>query len=214
MITYDQDPDILRWGLNFLEIGEPFSTNTYCSTSTPQNSGYYNGEYERESHYESVESNVESDEMLAHALQEEYSNLAVAEASGASIAEGEHMQASILAQDWLGPTASNHGSGMRKEYIVQLFAFYICDFVDKSTYLMINTGHEGVPGASDNVDSSSSCYSHGEKQYDGEDWSAFLESDEFSALDGEVGKRLNQMVPIPVSSNFIQTHLFEHISAP
>lgn len=203
MVTYDQDPDILRWGLNLLEIGEPFSTNTYSTTSTPQNSGYYIGEYERESHYDSMESKVESDEMLAHALQEEYSNLAVAEASGASIVDGQHMQASILEQAWSGPTPSNHSSGMRKEHIVQLFAFYICDSVDKSTYLMINTGHEGVPGASDDVDPSSSCSSHGEKQYDGEDWSAYLESDEFSALDGEVGKRLNQMVPIPVSFNFI-----------
>lgn len=114
MITYDQDPDVLRWGLNLLELGEQFSTNTYCSTSSPQNSGYYDGEYERESHYDSLQSNVESDEMLAHALQEELSHLAVAEASGTSNVDREHMQASILAQDWFGPTPSTHSSGMRK----------------------------------------------------------------------------------------------------
>lgn len=92
--------------------------------------------------------------------------------------------------------------------MVQLFAIHIFYPVDELIYLMIDTGHEGVP---DDMESSSSCSSHGEKQYDGEDWSASLESDEFSALDGEVGKRLNQMVPIPVSSNFIRTHFYVRV---
>lgn len=47
---------------------------------------------------------------------------------------------------------------------------------------------------------SSSCSSPEEKSYEGGDWSSSLMlTDEFYSLDGEVGKRLNQMVPVPVS---------------
>lgn len=46
---------------------------------------------------------------------------------------------------------------------------------------------------------SNSCSSPDENSYFGDDWSYSLELTDEYALDGEVGKRLNQMVPIPVS---------------
>ncbi|CAA7403349.1 unnamed protein product [Spirodela intermedia] len=46
------------------------------------------------------------------------------------------------------------------------------------------------------MEPSSSCSSPEENAYDGEEWLLELD-DEFCLLDGEVGKRLNQMVPTP-----------------
>jgi hypothetical protein len=47
-----------------------------------------------------------------------------------------------------------------------------------------------------------SCFSPGEKSSYVEDFSNTLDITDESALDGEVGKRLNQMVPVPVSFFF------------
>lgn len=50
----------------------------------------------------------------------------------------------------------------------------------------------------ENMEPSGSCSSPEENAYDGEEWLLELD-DDFCILDGEVGKRLNQMVPKPVS---------------
>ncbi|XP_068645560.1 OVARIAN TUMOR DOMAIN-containing deubiquitinating enzyme 12-like [Aristolochia californica] len=169
MITYEQDPDVVRWGLNLLDGGDPFSNSAYCGTIVQHDSNYYDDEYVRECPFSSERPTIENDEILAHALQEEFSHLAVAEASGSSNVGEEHLQASILAQDWFGPSSRNY-----------------------------TAEHDGGQEEGDDVGSSSSCSSPGENPYGGVDWSASLElPDEFSALDGEVGKRLNQMVPVP-----------------
>ncbi|XP_056687567.1 OVARIAN TUMOR DOMAIN-containing deubiquitinating enzyme 9-like isoform X2 [Spinacia oleracea] len=47
------------------------------------------------------------------------------------------------------------------------------------------------------ADDTSSCSSPGERSNDGEDYSYSLEFADESALDGELGKRLNQMIPVP-----------------
>ncbi|XP_077221732.1 OVARIAN TUMOR DOMAIN-containing deubiquitinating enzyme 12-like isoform X2 [Tasmannia lanceolata] len=168
MITYEQDPDVVRWGLDLLD-GDPSSNYEYCGAAT-QNADYYDGEYARECHFNTQCATVENDEIIAHALQEELSQLAVAEASGSSHTGEEHLQASILAQDWLGLSTRNFSSG--------------------------NTGSQ--EDDTDDMKSSSACSSPGEKSYDGEERSCSLElADDFFALDGEVGKRLNQMVPVP-----------------
>lgn len=54
---------------------------------------------------------------------------------------------------------------------------------------------------------SSSCSSPDEKSYNGEDWSYSLDLTDEYALDGEVGKILNQMVPVPVSVASIEHSL-------
>lgn len=51
----------------------------------------------------------------------------------------------------------------------------------------------------DDMSSPTSCSSPEEKSYCKEDWSYVLDLTDEYALDGEVGKRLNQMVPVPVS---------------
>ncbi|KAF6167782.1 hypothetical protein GIB67_027560 [Kingdonia uniflora] len=168
MITYEQDPDVVRWGLHLLD-GDPYSYPGYCGTVTQHDIDYYDGHYGRESHqYDTERNNIENDEMIAHALQEELSQLAVTESSGHSVAGQEHLQASILAQDWFGPSSRNY-----------------------------NSGHESGFEEGDDVQPSSSCSSPGEKLYNEEEWSGSLELMDESGLDGEVGKRLNQMVSIP-----------------
>ncbi|XP_042475937.1 OVARIAN TUMOR DOMAIN-containing deubiquitinating enzyme 12-like [Macadamia integrifolia] len=168
MITYEHDPDVVRWGLHLLE-GDLFQNSGYCGAVTQHDTSYYTEQYVREDHYDTKHSSVENDEIIAHALQEELSQLAVAEASGTSNAAGEEqLQASILAQDWLGPSMGNYSSG-----------------------------HESGQDETDDMGPSSSCSSPEEKSYNGDDWSNPLEITDESMLDGEVGKRLNQMVPIP-----------------
>lgn len=113
MITYEQDPDVVRWGLHLLD-GDPYSNSEYCGNSIEHDTNLYNGQYTGDSHFEAGLTTVENDEILAHALQEELAQLAVAEASGSSQAGEEQLQASILAQDWLYPSTGNFNSGIIK----------------------------------------------------------------------------------------------------
>lgn len=71
-----------------------------------------------------------------------------------------------------------------------LFCYCVCH---------LYVGNEYGQEEPDEMEPSSSCSSPGEYSYEGEDWSLEL-TDDSSDIDGEVGKRLNQMVPIPVSS--------------
>ncbi|GMG99420.1 hypothetical protein Nepgr_001260 [Nepenthes gracilis] len=142
MISCEMDPDVVRWGLNLL-----------CVHPT----GYW----------EKVSANVENDEIIAHALQEELSRVAASEASGSSDEGEKQLQGSILAQDWVSPskreTTFEHTSSQEE-----------ADDIGTCT-----------PSGPLNI------LLHGD--------ACLLppEMTEESALDGEVGKRLNHMVSIP-----------------
>lgn len=61
-------------------------------------------------------------------------------------------------------------------------------------------GHDGDLHETDVIRPSSSCSSPEDQLYDREEFVHTLDiADEFE-LDGEVGKRLNQMIPAPVST--------------
>ena len=62
------------------------------------------------------------------------------------------------------------------------------------------TDHEDNREEADHNTHSGSCSSPEERSYDGEEYSYFLEITDESPLDGEVGKRLNQIIPAPVSA--------------
>ena len=110
MIMYDQDPDIFRWGLDILHV-EPFSCSGYCGNTTQNDAHYYDGGYTREGNFGADRICVENDEIIAYALQEEFSQLAVAEATGPSHTGEE--QASVLTQDWFVPSMRDFYSGIR-----------------------------------------------------------------------------------------------------
>ena len=111
----EQDPDIFRWGLHHL-LGDT-SISDYSGTGDTQDSAnnILEGEYVRESNFGTDYTSVENDEVIAHALQEEFSQVAVAEASGPPHADEEHLKASVLAQDWFGSLMGNIYSGIRMQ---------------------------------------------------------------------------------------------------
>ena len=55
--------------------------------------------------------NVENDEAVARALQEEIWRIDCLEASGVSNGGPEHLQESVLAQNWLGPSGRHYSYG-------------------------------------------------------------------------------------------------------
>ena len=121
MIGYELDPDVVRWGLHLLDICS--LANTGSGSTTRYDADLSQVEYVREGYCEEQHNYVENDEIIAHALQEEFSHIAAAEASGLSDVGKDHLQASILAQDWLGPSKRHSGSGIAK-----LLAFMIIKF--------------------------------------------------------------------------------------
>ncbi|KAJ8754053.1 hypothetical protein K2173_001951 [Erythroxylum novogranatense] len=162
MATYDQDSDVIRWGLSLLDGDPPLYSGYYGEAIESSNN--YQEQY-IEDRYDITDSNhVENDEIIARTLQEDFSQLAVSEASGYSVAAEEYMQPSVQPHDWQCPPTSNHYSN--NEYRLE---------------------------EADDTVASTSCSSRGNAE-------EYLHSPEYSddnELDDEVGKTLNQMIPIP-----------------
>ncbi|KDO60179.1 hypothetical protein CISIN_1g018742mg [Citrus sinensis] len=167
MITFEQDSDVLQWGLQLFE-SDPYLNCGYTNTVTPDDESYYYGQHFKEDHYETESCDVESDELIAHALQEELSQLAVSEASESPHETEENLQGPVFQHGWVNHSVGGYYSGQE-------------------------TGQEEA----DDTQPSSLCSSHEEVSYCGEEWSYPQELTDEYALDGEVGKRLNQMVPVP-----------------
>ncbi|CAL5322311.1 hypothetical protein CsSME_00000546 [Camellia sinensis var. sinensis] len=167
MIMYEQDPDVVRWGLHLLD-GCSVSTDGSPGSIVHYDKDLSQVEYVKEGFCETKHNEVENDEIIARAFQEELSRLAAVEASASSQAGEDHLQASILAQDWRGPSKRH------------------CSFEDGNNQR-----------DADERGKYSSCSSTEEKSLGLEDQSCSPEIADESTLDGEVGKRLNQMVPIP-----------------
>lgn len=110
MIGYELDPDVVRWGLHLLDNCS--LSNAGSGSVTGYDADRSHVEYVEEGYYEEQHNYVENDEVIAHALQEELSHIAAAEVSGFSNVGKDHLQASILAQDWLGPSKRHSGSGI------------------------------------------------------------------------------------------------------
>ncbi|XP_074561746.1 OVARIAN TUMOR DOMAIN-containing deubiquitinating enzyme 12-like isoform X2 [Curcuma longa] len=166
MIMHEQDSEIHRWGFDFLNC-DLFSVSPYCGVNTQQDSDFYDNSYVGHVGIGTECTTIENDEIIAHALQEELSQLAVAEASGSTHEEEECLQVSVLTQDWFIPCTRSYLSG-----------------------------NEGNHDEGDDTEASSSCSSPGKISYEEEQWTLEL-TDDYSEIDGEVGKRLNQMVSIP-----------------
>ncbi|CAM8933027.1 unnamed protein product [Rhodiola kirilowii] len=166
MLTYQVDPDIVRWGLHHLLDGGCSIVNSGSHRSIT----HYNVDFSevvpvREG-YVQEHDNVENDEIIARALQEELSRVAEAEASG--VIHDEEGQSSILSQDWRG------SSQRHPDY-----------------------DHSSKHEEPDDKGDTSLCAGHRETSPEREDLSTLLEiSDEYN-LDSELGRRLNQMVPVP-----------------
>ncbi|KAJ8899874.1 hypothetical protein K2173_019577 [Erythroxylum novogranatense] len=163
MAIYEQDSDVIQWGLRILDGDPPFYPGYYDEAI--QNGNSYLEQQYVEDQYDITDSNhVENDEIIARTLQEDFSQLAVSEASGYPVAAEEYMQPSVQLHDWHCPSTMNHYSD-----------------------------HEYSVEESDDTVPSTSCSSPGISE-------EYLYSPEYSddnELDEEVGKTLNQMIPIP-----------------
>lgn len=115
MIMHDQDLDVVEWGLRLFNCDPDPG---YSCNPAEHDSNIY-GQYFRDPYQ--TELSIENDERIAHTLQEEYSQLAISEASESS---HEHMQTPIFPQDWLTVPAKNYCSGIRQTVAAELFLFH------------------------------------------------------------------------------------------
>ncbi|KAK9061272.1 hypothetical protein SSX86_018452 [Deinandra increscens subsp. villosa] len=167
MPEQEHDPDIVRWGLHHLmEVctvtngGSPAVFTHYdkdLSSVEYVSEGYCeSNNASAENDKESSCTNVENDEMIARALQEELARVAEEENHG-SVGEN-YQKESVLAQDWPA-TSKRHGNYK--------------------------------PEGNEEQD-----LEQEERSGDDEDQLCTPEMADESILDGEVGKRINQMMPI------------------
>jgi hypothetical protein len=161
MITYEQDPDVFRWGLELFDA-DPFTNCQYCDTPSPNEPHYYHHHYYKNDQYNSVGcSSLQSDELLAHSLQEELSQLSVSETPSIERA-AEDSELPYYPHDWQG------------HHPAENYTF----------------GHDKCSEECDDMDRCSSCSSP-ERNYCTEEWSYSLDWADEYALDGEVGKSMS-----------------------
>ncbi|CAN4121524.1 unnamed protein product [Withania somnifera] len=161
----EPESDAARGVLSFLDMDQLFSSN-YYGDSRQHGIEICHEQYARENPYHPSYCNVENDEVIAHALQEEWSELSIAGDAEYSHADEQDLQASTGVQLWHGPP--------------------------RECYTGNDTGLEA-----DDVGPSSSCSSPGDRSYDGEEYTYTLEIQNEFEIDGEVGKRINQLSAIP-----------------
>lgn len=117
MLTYEQDPDVVRWGLQLFD-GDPYSNCGYCGTIPQNNSGCY------ENHYTTDCSNVEDNELTANSLQQQFSHFSLAEQPQNFHEDVENAQASFYQQDWFCQPMGNYtfgGNGFIENRVIDHF---------------------------------------------------------------------------------------------
>lgn len=111
MTAQEYDPDVVRWGLHHLMDVCSVTNGGSPGVFTHYDKDLSSVEYVCEGYCENDKmsnfTNVESDEMIALALQEELSRLAMEEDRGSS--REFDQKDTVLAQDW-GATSKRHGS--------------------------------------------------------------------------------------------------------
>lgn len=164
-MSCEPESDASRGVLSFLDVDQLFSSN-YYGDSRQHDIEICHEQYSRENPYHASYCNVDNDEVIAHALQEEWSEMSIAEDAQLSHADEQYLQASTGVQHWHGPPGeyyAGHGAGLE----------------------------------ADDMGPSSSCSSPGDRSYDGEEYAYTLEIQDEFEIDGEVGKRINQLSAIP-----------------
>ncbi|WCJ40995.1 OVARIAN TUMOR DOMAIN-containing deubiquitinating enzyme 9 [Euphorbia peplus] len=157
MITQEQDPDVLQWGLQLFE-SNPYSSYDYSCTDTRDDLNYYAGQHFKDVAYYATQCVDLEDE-----LQQKLSQLSVA---AQPLPDGDDDDR--LPVDWNARSMEDYGDGQ-----------------------------DGFKDEMDDMGPSTSCSSPEEVPYPSEDWSYNIELAEEYAVDGDVGKWLNEMVPIP-----------------
>lgn len=111
MITSEQDPDVVRWGLQLFD-SDPYSNYAYSGV-IPQNSvDYYQDHYFKDDHFNTGSSNEENHNFSAQCLQEELSQLSVAEPPSNLHPMVEHTQTHFYPQDWFSQPMGHYIIGI------------------------------------------------------------------------------------------------------
>ncbi|KAK7279628.1 hypothetical protein RJT34_24683 [Clitoria ternatea] len=186
MATHELDPDVVRWGLHLLDVCT-LSHRGSPSIVTQYDPDLSQVEYVREGFCQHPY--VENDEAVARAYQEELSQLD-SEASRISDFDNEPLRGSVYVQDW--PSSSNGDYNYGNDSCQ--------NSVDEScnNNEMENCGQSERENDVHEIDVFGSSSGSADMHVNTSDnfWHLLEISDE-SSLDGEVGKRLNQMVPVP-----------------
>ncbi|OMP01088.1 Ovarian tumor, otubain [Corchorus olitorius] len=186
MLTCDIDPDVLRWGLQDLQVCVFTHSGTSGSLIQYERDNSQTGRV-GEGYCEAECVNVENDAVIARVLQEELSRVAAAESSGYS----NPGQDSIVSQDWFGFPTRQHIYGHDADRKV----LEDPNQTEQSTN-EVNDGKELNDSTMSRYEKGGDC-GMGDKVGAHEDMLRVDIIDESSVLDGEVEKRLNDMVAIP-----------------
>lgn len=104
---YEPESDAARWGLNFLDVDQIFSSSYYGDSNHDVNIS--REWYVEDNNTETIHNNIENDEIIAHTLQEEFSRLSMQEASESSHADNEQIQElSVSAPDWVNQYSAGY----------------------------------------------------------------------------------------------------------
>lgn len=98
MAMYDQDSDVVQWGLRLFDGDPAYSYGYYRDMDQNDDGDIYHEPYFSH-HYNTECNHIENDEIIARALQEEFSQLAIKEASGFAQVE-EQCQEPVALHDW------------------------------------------------------------------------------------------------------------------
>lgn len=121
MITYEQDPDVIRWGLQLFD-GDPYSNCGYCGSISQPNADCYPGHYLKGYQYE-LDCNYAGDQNLnVDSLHEGLSQLSVTEPIKSFQDGMEQHQTPFCSQDWFPHSLGNYS------YAVDGMLIYNTDF--------------------------------------------------------------------------------------
>ncbi|XP_021897925.1 uncharacterized protein LOC110814684 [Carica papaya] len=177
------DPDVVRWGLHHLDVCTLTNAGSHGNVTKYEADTSQVG-YVYEGYHEPTYINVENDAVIARAFQEELTRVAAAEASGVP----NPVQASVIAQDWVDAPKRYPSDGCEHGSETAVDAHKN----EKET----DFDKEGNFGTEKNDEGKNSVT--GESSFIEEDLlHSLVITDDASTIDGEVGKRLNLMVPVP-----------------
>ncbi|KAJ8765853.1 hypothetical protein K2173_020369 [Erythroxylum novogranatense] len=187
MIFYDQDPDVVRWGLhNLIDVCSLSNAGSRSITQYDRDTSEVG--YVAEGFNQTGTINhVENDAVIAHALQEELSRIASAQADGVH----DPAQESVLGQYWLGPSGACHDSDNGNVQVVFSNSDHWSNKLNDDVCCQEEADNSGV------LNNEEMLIPIAEEKSWFEELGHTLDITDESALDGEVGKRLNQMVPVP-----------------
>ncbi|KAL0708965.1 hypothetical protein Bca4012_015943 [Brassica carinata] len=176
---YEPDPDALRWGLHDLEVCTLTNAGSCGSVTRYETEAVTQG-YIREGYNQPLTGYVDNDAVIAQFYQDELSRVERAEESSDLRLSNNPSRISVVSQEWPHQGQENQGEAIDISRESDSLYKHNGDMEDKNVARIGNQGEHSSQARDDDGDSDCSV------EIEEESWS----------LDSEVGKRLNQMIPI------------------